>query len=54
VWYNSNNASNTLKPLFWDTSLESIDREHNKRYIIARILEFGDEAAVDPLLINDW
>ena len=39
----------TLKRFFWDTPVESIDRDANKNYIIARILELGDEAAVEWL-----
>lgn len=39
----------TLKRFFWDTPVESIDRDTNKNYIIARILELGDEAAVEWL-----
>jgi hypothetical protein len=35
-----------LKKFFWDTSLESIDRTENKGYVISRLLELGDEAAV--------
>ena len=36
----------TLKRFFWDTPVESINRDANKDYIIARILELGDEDAV--------
>jgi len=39
----------TLKRFFWDTPVESIDRDAHKNYIIARILELGDEAAVEWL-----
>ena len=39
----------TLKRFFWDAPVESIDRDANKNYIIARILELGDEAAVEWL-----
>ena len=39
----------TLKRFFWDTPVESIDRDAHKNYIIARILELGNEAAVQWL-----
>ena len=32
--------------LFWDTKLENIDKEKNKRYIIERVLEFGDDKEI--------
>ena len=32
--------------LFWDTKPENIDRVKNKRYIIERVLEFGDDKEV--------
>lgn len=35
-----------LKPFFWDTDLAQINPIRNRRYIIERILEFGDERAV--------
>lgn len=35
-----------LQRFFWDTHFETIDRERNKNYIIARLLELGDEAAI--------
>lgn len=34
-----------LKYLFWDTDFESLDYKKHKKYIIERILEFGDEKA---------
>lgn len=30
------------KSLFWDTNINNIDISKNKRYIIERILRFGD------------
>lgn len=30
------------KSLFWDTNINNIDISRNKRYIIERILRFGD------------
>lgn len=36
----------SLKPFFWDTALAQINPIKNKRYIIERILDFGDEHAV--------
>jgi hypothetical protein len=35
-----------LKQFFWDSPFEGIDRTANKRYVISRILEIGDESAV--------
>ncbi|MCX6810561.1 MAG: hypothetical protein NTY30_02390 [Candidatus Berkelbacteria bacterium] len=32
--------------LFWDTKPENIDKEKHKRYIIARVLEFGRDDEV--------
>ena len=32
----------TKKSLFWDTDIKNIDRVKNKRYVIERILKFGD------------
>jgi hypothetical protein len=40
----------TLKRFFWDIPFNAIDRAANKNYIISRILELGDEAAVAWLL----
>ncbi|WP_269456767.1 DUF6922 domain-containing protein [Thermanaeromonas toyohensis] len=34
-----------FRSLFWDTVPESLDTEKHKRYIIERVLEFGDEDA---------
>ena len=34
------------KSLFWDTKPENIDKIKNKRYIIERVLEFGDDKEV--------
>ncbi|MBI4680724.1 MAG: hypothetical protein HY753_05855 [Nitrospirae bacterium] len=35
-----------LGPLFWDTSLDKIHIRRNARYIIERVLEFGDMYAL--------
>lgn len=32
----------TKKTLFWDVNVKSIDKVKNKRYVIERILRFGD------------
>jgi len=32
----------TKKSLFWDTDINTVDMVKNKRYIIERILKFGD------------
>ena len=37
-------SSLTKKSLFWDTDVNSIDMVKNKRYIIERILKFGNLA----------
>ena len=34
------------RSLFWDTKSENIDKDKNKRYIIERVLEFGDDKEV--------
>ena len=41
-----------FKPIFWDTSLDSLDTKEHKRYIIERILEFGDEEAYRWMFAN--
>lgn len=41
-----------LRPFFWGTDLSKIDIEENKQYIIERILELGDNDAVQWLLSN--
>lgn len=38
-----------LKYLFWDTSLNRIHLKQNARYIIERVLEFGDLYALEWL-----
>ncbi|MFQ5979279.1 MAG: hypothetical protein ACE5OZ_14220 [Candidatus Heimdallarchaeota archaeon] len=35
-----------LKPLFWDTLIENIRLAFHQRYIIERILEYGDDQAI--------
>jgi hypothetical protein len=35
-----------FRPLFWDTNLSKIHIKRNARYIIERVLEFGDMDAV--------
>jgi hypothetical protein len=35
-----------LRPFFWDTEIEKIDIQKNRDYLIERILEVGDSAAV--------
>ena len=34
------------RSLFWDTKPENIDPVKHKRYIIERVLEFGDDSEV--------
>lgn len=35
-----------LRPLFWDVNFDRLRIPGHERYIIERILEFGDDAAV--------
>jgi hypothetical protein len=35
-----------LRPLFWDTNLDSLDPLAYPAYTIARVLEFGDRNAI--------
>ena len=41
-----------LRPFFWDTEIEKIDIEKNRDYVIERILEVGDSAAVKWLFVT--
>ncbi|MBI4684893.1 MAG: hypothetical protein HY755_06815 [Nitrospirae bacterium] len=38
-------VSQTLRPLFWDTTLKRLHLKKHARYIIERVLEFGDMSA---------
>ena len=38
---------NELKKYFWDVDFDKIDIQKNKRFVLERILELGDEKAVD-------
>lgn len=40
---------NRFRPLFWDTRLSNIRIKRNARYIIERVLEFGDMDALNWL-----
>jgi len=35
-----------LRPLFWDTDFDRLRVPGHERYIIERVLEYGDDAAV--------
>lgn len=35
-----------LRPFFWDVEIAQIDLQKNRDYLIERILELGDSAAV--------
>jgi hypothetical protein len=35
-----------LRPLFWDVDPEGLDLERHRRFVLERILEFGDQEAV--------
>ncbi len=39
-------VSEGFKSLFWDSSVDKIDINANKKYIIERILEYGDTEPV--------
>lgn len=41
-----------LKKYFWDVDFESLKIEENKKYILERILEMGDENAVKWMMEN--
>lgn len=41
-WYNAHMSPLTKKTLFWDTDVTSINPVLHKRYIIERILRFGN------------
>ena len=41
-----NQSIQDLKPFFWDVDIEKIDLQKNRDYLIERILELGDGAAV--------
>jgi len=38
-----------LRPFFWDVEIDKIDPQKNRDYLIERILELGDSAAVEWL-----
>ncbi|MDW7760425.1 MAG: hypothetical protein SCM96_07290 [Acidobacteriota bacterium] len=42
-------ADGIPRELFWDTCVDRLDLQENKRYIIERALELGDEKAVEWL-----
>lgn len=39
IWYNS--IMKLRQSLFWDTNIKNIDLKKNARYVIERVLEFG-------------
>jgi hypothetical protein len=41
-----NKNTQDVRPFFWDTEIEKIDIQKNRDYVIERILEVGDGAAV--------
>ncbi|MFW9914511.1 MAG: DUF6922 domain-containing protein [Candidatus Thorarchaeota archaeon] len=41
-----------LHPLFWDTTFANIRLPDHQRYVIERILEFGDDQAIKWLKKN--
>ena len=44
------NLSHFRKSLFWDTSLHTIDWEQQKRAVIQRVLERGNEKEINEIL----
>lgn len=42
----STSVPDSLRPLFWDTKLSNIHIKRNARYIIEKVLEFGDMYAL--------
>ncbi|TSC93196.1 MAG: hypothetical protein CEN89_206 [Candidatus Berkelbacteria bacterium Licking1014_7] len=38
-----------LKRYFWDTDFSLLDRQKNQKYIIERILDWGDEQGIEWL-----
>lgn len=35
-----------LRPIFWDTDFDRLEVAGHERYIVERVLEFGDDAAI--------
>ena len=42
----------SFKQYFWDTKLENIDLKKHQKYVIERLLEYGDEKAYRWLVKN--
>lgn len=45
----TNSLPEWLSPLFWDTSANRVELKRHARYIIERVLEFGDPKSLDWL-----
>lgn len=45
------NIENFRKVLFWDTSIDKIDWAKNKRAIIKRVLERGNENEINEIIV---
>lgn len=41
-----------LKKYFWDTEFKKIDAEVSARYVLGKLLEYGDQKAVNWMLKN--
>lgn len=41
-----------LKQYFWDIDFQKLDKNKSRLFILSRILEYGDEKAVDWMLKN--
>jgi hypothetical protein len=44
------NMEKTFKNIFWDADIEKIDPKTNSKYVIDRILEYGDKEQVKWML----
>ncbi len=49
---NLSHIPNSLKTLLWDSDISKLNIEKNKKYIIERILEYGDIPEVKWLFSN--
>ena len=47
-----NKAPKFLKKYFWDVDFEKLDYKSYPRYIIERILEYGDESGINWMMKN--
>lgn len=45
-------GSPAAKKYFWNTDFDALDIDKHKQYVLERILEFGDDAAVEWMREN--